>query len=129
MLEFSDLAPIFTQFTEETNIVVTERAQRLIVNLINSVEVDCPESLNPDESLLPDESRLNDYFKRWTTILPEVLKQVTSDCQLSHRMTMLDISYWTGLHLRAIYDDFVDMKICPFPKRRDQPDTTMSSLR
>ena len=42
MLELSDIAPIFEQFTTETGIVITEKARVQVVDLINCVQLDPP---------------------------------------------------------------------------------------
>ena len=94
MLELSDIAPIFEQFTTETGIVITEKARVQVVDLINCVQLD------PHETWRPQQYLVEEYFQRWQTRLPDVLRQIAREHRLGTRMTTIDVVYWTGRHLR-----------------------------
>jgi hypothetical protein len=114
MIEISDITPIFEQFTNETRIVITEKARMQIVDLINCVELD------PHETWRPQQYLLEEYFQRWQTRLLGVLMQIARDHRLVTHMTTIDVVYWTGHHLRDR-----EMWAC-FPGGGELPDTTMN---
>jgi hypothetical protein len=113
MPELSDITAIFERFTNETGILITEKARMQIVDLINCVELD------PHETWRPQQDLLEEYFHQWQTRLPGVLMQIAREHRLVTRMTTIDVVYWTGRHLRDR-----EVWAC-FPGRGERPNTTM----
>lgn len=106
VITLTDIQPIFERFKEETGIVVTNKAQRQIHELINFVQIDRPETWSNAEVS-------ERYFEQWETVLPDILAQIVEDHHLETKITTIDVVYWTGRNLMA-YERW--LKICPLPK-------------
>ena len=79
MINRSELASVFAQFSKETHISVTEQAQQLIIELINCVEADSHETWQPQKD------RLEPYYHQWRTDLPNTLQRIAKEHGLSKR--------------------------------------------
>lgn len=120
MLEVSDLTSIFEEFTDNTGIVITESAQLLIVQLINSVEVD------PHETWRIQSDRLEAYERIWPEVLPNILRRIALDHQLARQITSTDIVYWVGNNLQSM-DFLLSFRLC-FPGPDELPRGTLMAF-
>lgn len=112
MLEIDEVLPIFKKFMSESGFVITERAQRQILDLINCVELDPHETWDPQAELL------DRYFEQWETLLPDLLNRIAHDHKLTEKITLIDVVYWTGRNLET-YNFWRDL--CPTPRPDEIP--------